>query len=149
MKHRIFTIVVAALVSLAAHAAAADLLRGRLSGLEHQRDRVDLRMRFFATGEADRLLTELRFDQVELDAGTFEVSLDDCVLPPDARFIAIALRPSARRYAAYQPIPPRRRLERWPGTVLIAAARNTAPTKAATRLPIYHGIPSPLASGER
>ena len=96
----------------------AEVLRGQLSGLEHQRDRVDLRMRFFSTIDADRLLTELNFDRVELERGTFEVSLEHRALPPDARFVAMALRPSERRYAAFQAIPPGDASNDVPGTVL-------------------------------
>src|SRR6056297_1192845 len=96
----------------AAGSTQADILRGHLSGLKPELERVDLRMRFFATANTDQLLTQLRFDHVELNAGTFEVFLENRAVPTGARFVAIALRPSARRYAAYQPIPPRRRLER-------------------------------------
>jgi len=129
--------------------AGAGVLRGHLSGLKPELERVDLRIRFFSTVEADRLLTELRFDQVELDAGTFEVSLDERLLPPDARFVAIALRPSARRYAAYQPIAPRRHLERRPATMLIATVRTQTPTNDVTGLPVHYTEPNSPASGEQ
>ena len=122
-------------LTMGATNSLADVLRGQLSGLEHQRDRVDLRMRFFSTIEADRLLTELRFDNVSLNDGAFEISLENRALPSDARFVAIALRPSERRYAAFQAIPPRRRIERVPGIVLIAAARNEGPTHGLTQSP--------------
>ena len=127
----------------------AEVLRGQLSGLEHQRDRVDLRMRFFSTIEADRLLTELRFDNVSLNDGAFEISLENRALPSDARFVAIALRPSERRYAAFQGIPPRRRLERRPGTVPIAAARNEAPTHGLARSPKKPVMSTSINPGER
>ena len=136
-------------LTMSATNSFAEVLRGQLSGLEHHSDRVDLRMRFFSTADADRLLTELHFDQVELDRGTFEVSLEHRALPPDARFVAMALRPSERRYAAYLPIPPRRRLERRPGTVLIAAVRNEAPTHGLARSPTKPVMSTSINPGER
>ena len=136
-------------LTIGATNSLAEVLRGQLSGLEHHRDRVDLRMRFFSTIDADRLLTELNFDQVELDRGTFEVSLEHRALPPDARFVAIALRPSERRYSAFQAIPPRRRLERRPGTVLIAAVRTEAPTHGLARSPTKPVMSTSINPGER
>ena len=127
----------------------AVVLRGQLSCLAPELDRVDLRMRFFSTIDADRLLTELHFDQVELDRGTFEVLLEHRALPADARFVAMALRPSERRYAAYLPIPPRRRLERRPGAVLIAEARNEAPTHGLARSPKKPVMSTSINPGER
>ena len=136
-------------LTMGATNSLAEVLRGQLSGLEHHRDRVDLRMRFFSTIEADRLLTELRFDEVELDRGKFEVSLEHRALPPDARFVAMALRPSERRYAAFQAIPPRRRLERRPGTVLIAAAQSEAQRHGLARLPNNFVTSPSIKLGER
>ena len=142
-------LVVIVALTMGATNSLAEVLRGQLSGLEHHRDRVDLRMRFFSTIEADRLLIELNFDQVELDGGTFEVSLEHRALPPDARFVAMALRPSERRYAAFQAIPPRRRLERRQGTVLIAAARSEAHRHALARSPNNFVTSPSIKPGER
>ena len=136
-------------LTMGATNSLAEVLRGQLSGLEHHRDRVDLRMRFFSTIEADRLLTELRFDNVSLDDGEFEISLEHRALPSDARFVAIALRPSERRYAAFQAIPPRRSIERLPGTVLIAAVRNEAQRHALARLPNNFVTSPSIKPGER
>lgn len=147
-KPRVALVMIIAL-TMGATSSFAEVLRGQLSRLAPELDRVDLRMRFFSTADADRLLMELHFDQVELDRGTFEVSLEHRALPADARFVAMALRPSERRYAAFQAIPPRRRLERRPATVLIAAARSEAQRHALARLP-NNFITSPsIKPGER
>lgn len=125
-------VVAGAALTLGASNTAAGVLRGHLSGLEPEWDRVDLRVRFFDSSRASTVLAERRFDGVSLDGGDFVVPIDANTLPA-ARFVEIALRPSTRRYAAFRLIPPRRRLERLLDGTLVAAvhAGDAAGTTSA------------------
>ena len=118
-------VVAGAALTLGASNTAADVLRGHLSGLEPEFDRVDLRVRFFDSGRANTALAERRFDDVLLENGDFVVRIDPNAVPA-ARFVEIALRPSARPYAAFRFIPPRRRLERLLDGTLVAAVHARA-----------------------
>ncbi len=111
----------ATVLMLAAEIASSDVLRGHLSGFPHADARVDLRVRLFESPAAEAPLAEHRFESVQLRGGNFSVALDPGDVPPGAQFVAIALRPSARPYAAYRQIPPRRPLERMAGDMRIAA----------------------------
>ena len=133
-------VVAGAALTLGASNTAADVLRGHLSGLEPEWDRVDLRVRFFDSARASTALAERRFDDVSLVGGDFVVRIAPSALPA-ARYVEIALRPSARRYAAFRGIPPRRRLERLFDGTLVAAvhagdAAGNMSAAAADRVPI-------------
>jgi hypothetical protein len=131
-------VVAGAALTLGASNTAAGVLRGHLSGLEPELDRVDLRVRFFDSARARTALAERRFDDVLLENGDFVVRIDPNAVPA-ARFVEIALRPSARRYAAFRGIPPRRRLERlFDGTLVAAvhAGDSAGPPSAPSADPV-------------
>lgn len=121
MKTALSIRVLAVLVWLLPRPAEADVLRGHLSGLDQPDAVVDLRIGFFSSDVAERLLAEKRFEAVSLTSGHFRVRLTGPELPSRARFVEIALRPSERRYAAFRHMPPRRRLRRLENGTLVAA----------------------------
>ena len=131
-----------ALLLLLSASAHADVLRGHLTGLVDRNEEVDLRVRFFDTASTDTLRVEQRFASVTLRDGHFSVELENVDIPSSARFVEIALRPSARPYAAFRPAAPRRRLQRWNGDVLVTRVTSHGPTAPLAR-PTSERTPEP------
>ena len=136
MSHWIVRLACAAML-LGAAPVAADVLRGHLSGFDPEFVRVDLRVRFYDAAGANDALAERRFNGVALMAGDFSIPFDPFDLPGSARFVEVALRPSARRYAAYRAIPPRQRLERPADDILVAGMGPSL--EFAPSVFLYHG----------
>lgn len=135
-----------AVLLFGAGSSRAEVLRGHLSGLPPELVRVDLRVRFFDSARASVMLFERSFDDVALDGGEFVVRIDSDALPT-ARFVEIALRPSARRYAAFWGIPPRRRLERQIDGSLVAAT-HAGEAAESTNVPSAAPVPTAPLEGE-
>ncbi|MBY6203547.1 hypothetical protein [Halomonas denitrificans] len=110
MKRAAFVLCLALGVALAAP-ASGDQLRGRFSNLAALDARLDIRIRFYDRS-MDTPLAERRYRAVDLDDGAFELPVDASQIPMSARIVEVAIRPHARPYAAFQPVPPRRPLVR-------------------------------------
>lgn len=128
----------AGLLLTAAASTQAETLRGHLSGLADRNGDFDLRLRFFDTATSDAFRAEHRFHSVTLREGHFSIALDSTAahrvaIPASAAFVEIALRPSARPYAAFRPAPPRRRLQRSNGDVLVASVTSHGPETGHAR----------------
>ncbi len=91
--------------------APCDQLRGQFSNLAAPDARLDFRIRFFDRG-VEAPLAEHRYRAVDIDGGAFVLSIEASQIPAEASIVEVAIRPHARPYAAFLPVPPRRPLVR-------------------------------------